>query len=85
MDFINVPKIQKFKLGVRKPWGSDIKWSNIWGDQATHFVGCIENLNASNSSYNCKIAITTFDAGPTICVSSVKEGKTQVRWVAIIR
>jgi hypothetical protein len=39
LDLIGVPKIQKPKSGVRKPEGSDIKWFNPCGDQATHFVG----------------------------------------------
>jgi len=35
----------------------------------------------------CAIALkreTTFDARPIICVSSTKEGKTQIRWAIII-
>jgi len=41
---------------------------------------CIESPNAENSSYNRKNVGTTFDGGPTICVSFVKGGKTQVGW-----
>jgi hypothetical protein len=33
LDFTNVAKIQKPMLRVRKPRGSDIKWSNPCGDQ----------------------------------------------------
>jgi hypothetical protein len=37
-----------------------------------------------NSSCNCKNVRTTYNAGPTICVSSAKEGKTQVRHATIV-
>jgi hypothetical protein len=80
-----VSKIQKPKLGVKNPRGSDIEWSNPYGDQATHFDGCIESPNADNSSYNRKNARTTYNARPIICVSFAKEGKTQVGWDVTIR
>jgi len=62
-----------------------IKWSNPCGDQATHFASYIESPNDDNSSYNHKNAITTYNAGPTICVSSAREGKTQVGWAITVR
>ncbi len=71
-----VPKIRKPKLGVRKLKGGYILWSNLYGNQATHFVGCTESLSAENSSCNCKKIRTTFDARPIICISSTNEGKT---------
>ncbi len=84
MDPISAPKIQKLELGVRKPQRNDIKWSNPWGDQATHFVGCTERPNADNYSYNRKKVGTTSDGGPIICVSFAKKRKTQVGWATII-
>jgi hypothetical protein len=36
----------KPKLRIRKLRGSDIKWSNLLKDQATHFDGYIESPNA---------------------------------------
>jgi hypothetical protein len=51
---IRTPWIQKLDLGVRKPGGSDIDWSNFCRDQATHFVGCTESPNVPNSFYNRK-------------------------------
>jgi hypothetical protein len=82
---INAPKIQKLELKIRKPQGSDIKWSNPLGDQATHFASCTERPNANNSSYNHKNVGTTSDVGLIICVSFAKKRKTQVRWATIIR
>jgi hypothetical protein len=79
---IGAPKIWKPKSKIWKPRGSDIKWSNPWGDQATHFVGYTKRLYAKNSSYNHKNAKKTFDVQPTICVSSTEEEKTQIRWAA---
>jgi hypothetical protein len=51
-------KIQRPDLGVRKPRGSDINWSNICGDKTTHLVDCIESHNTPNSSYNKKKRVT---------------------------
>jgi hypothetical protein len=79
MDFIGVPKIWKLELGVRKLGGNDIELSNPFGDQATHFTGCTKSPNVDNSSYNHKNVGTSFDVGPTICVSSTKEGKNKNR------
>jgi hypothetical protein len=53
-------------LKVRKSKGSDIKWSNPYGDQTTHFVGCIESPNVHNSCYNHKKTKTTYNAGPSL-------------------
>jgi hypothetical protein len=33
LDPTSAPKIQKFKLKVKKPRGNDIKWSNPYEDQ----------------------------------------------------
>jgi endonuclease YncB( thermonuclease family) len=85
MEPINVPKIQKSKLGVRKPKGIDIKWSNPCGNQATHFVGYIESPNTKNSSYNLKKLRTTSYARPTIYISPTNERKTQVGWVVVLK
>ncbi len=48
--------------------------SSPCGNQATHFVSCTESPNDENSCYNHKKIGTTFDAIPTICVSSTNEG-----------
>jgi hypothetical protein len=81
----NTLKIRKPKLGIRKPRGSDIKWSNLLGDQATHFDGYTKNPNVNNSSYNRKNARTTSYAKLAICVSFTNEGKIQVGWVTVVR
>jgi hypothetical protein len=70
--------LSKLKSRVKKSRGNDIEWSNLGGDQITHFVGYIENPNAKNSYYNCKKTRTTFDARPSLCVSSVNIRKTQI-------
>jgi hypothetical protein len=72
-------------LGVRKPKGINIKWSNPYGNQPTHFVGYIESPNIKNSFYNPKKTRTTFNAKPTIYISPTNERKTQVVWVATVR
>jgi hypothetical protein len=84
VDFTNVSKIRKLESWIRKPWGNDIKWYNIWGDQTTHFISSTKNLTANNSSCNYKNAKITFDVGPTICVSFAKKRKTQIGWAATI-
>jgi hypothetical protein len=43
---------------VRTTKGSDIEWSNPYGDQTTHFVNCTESPNVPNFSYNCKKNVT---------------------------
>jgi hypothetical protein len=80
-----VPKIQKPESGIIKLKRSDIKWSNLCGDQDTQFVGYIKSHNANNSCNNRKNTRTTSDVGPPICVSFAKEGKTQVKWVVVVR
>jgi hypothetical protein len=67
------PKIWKPESRVKKSKGSDIEWSNPYGDQVTHFTNYIEM-----SYYNCTKIRITFNARPTICVSSAIKGKTQV-------
>jgi hypothetical protein len=56
------PKRRKPKSRIRKPKRSDIKWSNLLGDHATHFYGYTESPNVHNSSYNHKNARTTYVA-----------------------
>ncbi len=68
----------KTQLKIRKSKRSDIKWSNPYGNQTTHFVGYTESPNANNSYCNCKNTKTTSNAGPNICVSFIKKRKTQV-------
>jgi len=70
--------LSKPELGVKKSRGNDIEWSNLGRDQTTHFVGDIESPNVENSYYNCKKIGITFDARPTLCVSSVNKEKTQI-------
>jgi len=84
LDPIGVPEIWKPKLKIRKQGGSDIKWSNLYWNQATHFTSYIKSLNAKNSCCNRKKQGTTFNAGLTICVSSTNKGKTQVGWVVVV-
>jgi hypothetical protein len=67
-------------LNVRKSRGSDMDRC-INGDQATHFFGWMENLNVVNFICDCKVASTTLETWPTLCISSAYEGKTQVGWV----
>jgi hypothetical protein len=63
---IGAPRIQKLNSHVRKHGGSDINWSNPYGNQATHFVGCTECLNISNSSCNDKKKGNAFEAKSTM-------------------
>ncbi len=78
-----MPRIQKPKSRVKKPRRSDMKWSNPYGEQVTHFLGWTKNLHVENSCYNHKKIITTFYAGLIICVSSTNEGKTQIHWAFV--
>jgi hypothetical protein len=71
-------------LGVRKLRGSDTYWFNPCGNQVTHFINCTKNLNAPNSSCNCKKTNNTFEARPIMCVSVASERKTQVGWVVAV-
>jgi hypothetical protein len=52
-------KIQKAKLGVKKPKRCDIKWSKPCENQTTHFTNNIKGLNVENSYYNHKKFKTT--------------------------
>jgi hypothetical protein len=49
------------------------------------FGGCTESLNIENSSYTHKKTGTTFDAIPTLCVSSANKGIMQLEWATIVR
>jgi len=80
LDPTNAPKIQKSKLGVRKPKGIDIKWSNPYGNQPTHFDGYIESHNTKNSSYNLKKTRTTQD----LLYTYRPPMKGKHKWVAIV-
>ncbi len=88
LDPTNALKIQKFKSKIqvesKKVRKKYIESSNPWGNQATHFDGCIESPNADNSCYNCQKIRITYDVRPFICVSFAKEWKIQVRWVTTI-
>ncbi len=77
-------KIQRLDLGVKKLGISDIDWSNPYGNKATHFIGCIESLNAVNSPCNHKKIGATSEAIWTMHVSFTNEGKTQVGSAIII-
>jgi hypothetical protein len=44
----------------------------------------VESPNVTNFAYNCKKTSTTSEGGPTICISSTNEKKTQVGHVASI-
>jgi hypothetical protein len=79
-----VPKIQKPESEVKKRIRSDIKWSNLCGDQVTYFVDWTKNPHVENSCYNRKKIRTTFHARHIICVSPTNEGKTQIWWATII-
>jgi hypothetical protein len=59
LDSIDVPKIRKLEFEVKKLGKSDIKWSNPYGDQITHFTSYIESLNVKNFFCNCKKTRTT--------------------------
>lgn len=64
MDSIIAPKIRKPKSRIKKLGRSDIQWSNSCEDQATHFIGCIESLNAKNSYCNYNKIETTSNLSP---------------------
>ncbi len=81
---IGAPKVWKPKSKVKKLKISYIEWSTLYGDQITHFVGYIKSPNVKNSCCNHKKVRTTFSVGPTICVSSSNERRTQVGWVVAI-
>jgi hypothetical protein len=70
-----VPKIQNPKSKIKKLRKNDIKWSNPYGDQITHFVDCIESFNIKNFYCNHEKTGITFDTGLTIYVSSTNEKK----------
>jgi hypothetical protein len=78
-------RIQRLDSSVRKPRGNDIYSSNPYGNQATHFISCIENPNAPNSSCNCKKIGNTSKVGLIMCISFANKGETQVGWVVTIR
>jgi hypothetical protein len=51
---IITPRTQRLDLGTRELKGSDINWSNPYGNQTTHFVSCTESFNPPNFSCNWK-------------------------------
>ncbi len=51
---IITPRTQRLDLGLKELKGSDINWSNPYGDQATHFVSCTKSPNPPNFSCNRK-------------------------------
>jgi hypothetical protein len=50
----------------------------------THFTGCTESTNVPNSSYNRKKIGNTFEAIPTMYISSANKGKTQLGWATVM-
>jgi hypothetical protein len=50
----------------------------------THFVGCIESLNAPNSSRNHKKIGNTSEVGPTMYISSANKRRIQVGWAITV-
>jgi FPC/CPF motif-containing protein YcgG len=70
----------KSKKAMRKIY----RMVQLCANQITHFVGYIESLNADNFSCNRKNARTTSNAKFIKCVSSPKEGKTQVGWATTV-
>jgi hypothetical protein len=63
-------KTQVRSKKVEKKWYKVIQ--PLWRPNYT------KSLNANNFSCNCKNIKTTSNVGPNICVSYVKEGKTQM-------
>jgi len=68
---------------VRTPKGNDIDGFNPYGNQVMHH-NWMENPNATNFASNCTKVGTTYETTPTIYISSTNEGKTKVRWGAIV-
>jgi hypothetical protein len=67
---IGAPRIWILDSSVRKPRGSDIDWFNLSGNQATHFVGYNESLNAPKKICNRKKIGSTFEVRLIMHVSS---------------
>lgn len=63
-------------LHVEKFARSDMDGSNLYANQATHFITWMESQNVTNFAYNCKNANITFETRPTICISLTSEEKT---------
>ncbi len=61
---------------VRKFGGSAMDGFKCYGNQMTHFVNWMKNLNVVNSACNGKKVGTTSNIRPTICISSMSERKT---------
>ncbi len=61
----SAPKIHKLMFGVKKLSGSDVDRFKPYGNQATHFTSCTENLNVANHVYKGKKPCTTFETRPT--------------------
>jgi hypothetical protein len=76
---IGAPKIWKPELRVKKWKGSDIEWSNPYGNQVTHFINYIEKHYC-----NRKKIRTSSNARHIICISPANKGKTQIGWIIII-
>jgi hypothetical protein len=67
IECTGAPKIyETHMLGVRKPRESDMDGFNHCGNQATYFVGWMENPNATNFTCYCKKIGTIFDTWPII-------------------
>jgi hypothetical protein len=72
-------------LKCKKPKGNDMDKSNSWRNQATHYANWMENLNVTNSTYNCQRINTISKTKHIICLSLISDGKPQLRWVVVVR
>lgn len=62
IECIGAPKTyETHMLGVKKSRGCDMDGFNCYGNQATHFVGWMENSNVTNFIRYCKKIGTIFD------------------------
>jgi len=68
-------RIWKTMLGVTKHGGNDMDRFNPCGNQVTHFINWMENLNVANFAYKQKKVGTTFETWPTISTLLTCEGK----------
>ncbi len=83
-DFTNgekptqTPRIQRPNSSVKNHGGNDINQSNLYEEQVTHVANYTKSPKAINFFYNHKKNRYHVKTLPTMCVSSVNEGKTQV-------
>jgi len=72
-------------LEVKKPKGNDIKWSNPYGDQATHFTSYTKTPNVKIPTTIVKKQKPHLMQDLLYAYCLPTKGKTQVGWVVIIR